>query len=52
MNPGDRDGKSREIYCPMCGRDADSGIRRMNENFCSEAHAEEFVREVEAQQEA
>lgn len=31
----------------MCGRDADWGIRRMNEHFCSETHAEDFVREIE-----
>ncbi len=48
MTEDNRDGKSLEIYCPMCGRDVDSGIRRMNEHFCSEAHAEEFVHEIEA----
>jgi len=35
-------------YCPICGRDADPAIHRLGEAFCSEAHAEEFTREVNA----
>lgn len=42
--PGDR---AREAYCPVCGREADGRVRRLGEAFCSEAHADEFVREVE-----
>lgn len=35
-------------YCAVCGRPADSAIRRGREAFCSEGHAEEFAREVAA----
>jgi len=35
-------------YCAVCGRPADGTIRRAGEVFCSEAHAEEFAREVAA----
>jgi hypothetical protein len=39
-------------YCPVCGRDADQRLRRGAEAFCSDAHAEEFGREVAALQRA
>ncbi len=36
-----------ERYCPICGRDVDErAVKRLGESFCSEAHAEEFLREV------
>ena len=38
-------------YCALCGVDADingPGTERFGEAFCSEGHAEEFVREVKA----
>lgn len=34
-------------YCSVCGRPAEA-IRRETEVFCSEAHADEFAREVAA----
>ena len=33
-------------YCAICGREADGQFRRLDEAFCSEAHAVEFAREV------
>lgn len=36
-------------YCPVCGEDVavhGPGIERFGEAFCSEGHAEEFVKEV------
>ena len=35
-------------YCASCGRPADPRIRRSNEAFCSEQHADEFAHEVAA----
>ncbi|MGH7325606.1 MAG: hypothetical protein ACREJ9_13320 [Candidatus Rokuibacteriota bacterium] len=35
-------------YCSICGRRGDAKVRRGAEVFCSEAHAEEFEREVAA----
>lgn len=35
-------------YCSVCGRPAEAKIRRGTEVFCSEAHADEFAREVAA----
>jgi len=31
----------------VCGREANGQIRRLGEAFCSEAHADEFAREVQ-----
>jgi len=33
-------------YCPMCGRDAIAEIRRGEQGFCSEKHAEAYLAEV------
>ena len=33
-------------YCPMCGRDAVPEIRRGEQGFCSEEHAEAYLAEV------
>ncbi len=33
-------------YCPMCGRDAVPEIRRGEQGFCSEEHAEAYAAEV------
>ena len=33
-------------YCPMCGRDAVAEIRRGEQGFCSEEHAEAYLAEV------
>lgn len=35
-------------YCALCGRPADPRLRRGDEAFCSEPHADEFVRAVAA----
>lgn len=35
-------------FCSVCGRPAEAKIRRETEVFCSEAHADEFAREVAA----
>ena len=37
----------RSSYCPVCGQKADGQLRRLGEIFCSEAHADEFAREVQ-----
>lgn len=37
-------------YCPICGKDVtDPAFKRFGEWACSEAHAEEYVREVRAE---
>ncbi len=33
-------------YCPMCGRDTVAEIRRGEQGFCSEEHAEAYAAEV------
>lgn len=39
-----------EKYCPNCGREVtDPSFKRFGEWACSEAHAEEYVKEVRAQ---
>ena len=39
-----------EKYCPICGKEAtDPTFKRFGEWACSEAHAEEYVKEVRAQ---
>ena len=46
---GAPDSKLAVRYCALCGRTPDPGeaaIDRFGEAFCSEAHAEEFVRTV------
>jgi hypothetical protein len=40
------DSATKGTYCAVCGGRTESGIRRGTEVFCSEAHAEEFEREV------
>ena len=37
----------RSAFCSVCGREADGRVRRLGEAFCSEAHADEFTREVQ-----
>ena len=42
--------QTTEKYCPICGQDvAESNFKRFGEWACSEAHAEEYVKEVRAQ---
>lgn len=44
-------GKAEARYCPICGEEANSSglaIERFGELFCSDGHAEEFVKEVRA----
>jgi len=44
-----RDITSGERYCAFCGEEAKGlAIERFGEVFCSEAHAEQFVKEVRA----
>ena len=48
---GDRDAKPEERYCGTCGRDATvdgPALERFGEVFCSEEHAEGFVKAVRA----
>lgn len=48
---GDRDTKPGERYCAFCGEEARiHGLvtERFGEAFCTEGHAEEFVKEVRA----
>ena len=38
-----------EKYCPICGREVtEPSFKRFGEWTCSEAHAEEYVKEVRA----
>jgi hypothetical protein len=38
---------STDTYCPICGRDAaNPSLNRFGEFFCSEAHVEEFAKDV------
>ncbi len=40
-------------HCPICGKDvADRSIKRFGEYFCSQGHAEEYVKQVRAQAKA
>lgn len=42
--------ETKEKYCPICGKPvADPTYNRFGEWACSEAHAEEHVREIRAQ---
>lgn len=42
--------ETRERYCPICGRLAtDPALNCFGEWACSEAHADEYVKEVRAQ---
>jgi hypothetical protein len=42
--------ETTEKYCPICGKDvAEPTFKRFGEWACSEAHAEEQVKEVRAQ---
>jgi uncharacterized Zn finger protein (UPF0148 family) len=42
--------QTTEKYCPICGKPAtDPTYNRFGELACSEAHAEEYVKEVRAQ---
>ena len=42
--------EATERYCPVCGKPAtDPTYKRFGELCCSEAHAEEYVKEVRAQ---
>ena len=39
-----------EKYCPICGREVtEPSFKRFGEWACSEAHAEEYAKEVRAQ---
>ena len=39
-----------EKYCPICGKEVtEPAFKRFGEWACSEAHAEEYVKEVRAQ---
>ncbi len=40
-----------ETFCPICGKDAaDPSLKRFGEFFCSEAHVQEFARELHSKQ--
>ena len=42
--------QTTEKYCPICGKPVtDSTYNRFGELACSEAHADEYVKEVRAQ---
>ncbi len=42
--------QTTEKYCPICGKDvAEPGFKRFGEWACSEAHAEEYAKEVRAE---
>lgn len=42
--------ETSEKYCPVCGKPVtDPTYKRFGELCCSEAHAEEYVKEVRAQ---
>ena len=42
-----------EKYCPICGKDVtDVSIKRFGEYLCSGEHAEQYVKEVRAKQQA
>lgn len=42
--------ETTEKYCPICGKPVtDPTYKRFGELCCSEAHAEEYVKEVRAQ---
>ena len=42
--------EATEKYCPICGKPVtDPTYKRFGELCCSEAHAEEYVKEVRAQ---
>jgi hypothetical protein len=42
--------QTTETYCPICGKAAtDPAYNRFGELACSEAHTEEFVKEVRDQ---
>ena len=42
--------QTTEKYCPICGKDVpESAFKRFGEWACSEAHAEEYVKEVRDQ---
>jgi hypothetical protein len=45
-----QNGKAEARYCAVCGEEASSGlaIEYFGELFCSDGHAEEFVKEVRA----
>ena len=32
-----------ELYCPICGRDGDTSLKRFGHLFCSEAHVAQFA---------
>ena len=40
-----------ELYCPICGRDGDTGVKRFGHLFCSEAHLAQFASERRAKAE-
>ncbi len=45
--------ETTEKYCPICGREVkDLSIKRFGEYLCSEEHAEQYVKEVRAKQQA
>ena len=41
--PSTNDGQ--EVYCPICGRDGDPGLKRFGHMFCSEAHVAQYASE-------
>ena len=42
--------QTTEKYCPICGKDvAEPNFKRFGEWACSEAHAEEYAKEVRAE---
>jgi hypothetical protein len=42
--------QATDRYCPICGKDVpEPSFKRFGEWVCSEAHAEEYVKEVRAE---
>jgi hypothetical protein len=42
--------QTTDKYCPICGKDvAEPSFKRFGEWACSEAHAEEYAKEVRAE---
>lgn len=37
--------KMKEIYCETCGKEGKKSIMRFGKYFCSETHAEDYVKE-------
>ncbi len=38
-----------QVYCPVCGRDGDPGLKRFGQLFCSQAHVAQYASERRGQ---